>query len=114
MLTINNESGARLFTTAKIYVYGEYFTTLRSLGEVTKTELSNLLDVFDDGCFTNHLGESEPVLGNRTVILEDADVMIEIDVDWINGGLVSCHMMAEWEYGIRKAIKIAKSLAHLH
>lgn len=111
MLVINNESGARIFTTATIFIDGEKFTTLRSLGEVSKAELNNyMLSVFTDECFTDHLKESELVLGNRYINLGDG-VSIEIDVDWITGGLVNCNLMAEWESAIKKARKTAKMLA---
>lgn len=110
MLTINNTAGAQIFTTATIFIEDEKFAILRSLGEVSKAELNNyLLSVFTDDCFTNHMGESELVLGNRYIDLCDG-VSIEIDVDWITGGLINCNPMIEWEKAIKKARKTAKML----
>ena len=110
MLVINNTAGAQIFTTVIIYVGGEKLTTLRSLGEVSRSEMTEyLLDVFD-GCFTNHLGESELVLGNGRFIDLGNGVHIETEVDWIDGGLVNCNMMVEWEKAIERTRKVAAKM----
>jgi hypothetical protein len=110
MLTIDNTKGAQIFTTATVYVLGQKHVTLRSLGEVTWTEMTDYLkDVFD-GFTTNHLGSSEPVLGDGRFVDLKNGVTIETDVDWIDGGLVNCHMMSEWEHAIKRACVLAKAL----
>lgn len=109
MLVINNTKGAQEFTTATIFIDGEKFATLRSLNEVTKNEMTEYLKRIFDGCFTNHLGESELVLGNRFIDLGNG-VTIETEVDWVDGGLVNCHLMQEWEDAIKRASKLAKTL----
>lgn len=111
MLVINNTKGAQEFTTATVYVCGEEFTILRSLGEVSKAELNDyMLSVFTDECFTDHLKETELVLGNRLIDIDNGAVSIEINVDWIDGGLINCHLMSEWESAIKRARKTAKML----
>ena len=110
MLVINNTKGARKFTTATIYVLGEKHTILRSLGEVEWAEMSDYLRNIFVGATTNHLGYSEPVLGDGRFIDLKNGITIETDVDWVDGGIINCHTMKEWEDAIKRASKLAKIL----
>ena len=109
MLIINNTAGAQIFTTATVYIFGQKYTVLRSLGEVSSEMTDYLKNVFD-GFTTNHLGTTELVLGNGRFVDLGNGVTIETEVDYIDGGLINCHVMVEWEKTIKKAVKIAATL----
>lgn len=108
MIIFNNTAGTNLFTTIVISIDGDKITTLRSLGEIKASEMTDWLKEFFDGCFTNHLGESEPVLGSRFIELGNG-FEVETDVDWIDGGLVNCHSIFEIEKSLKKFNNFAKS-----
>jgi hypothetical protein len=110
MLTINNTAGAQIFTTATVYIFGQKHTVLRSLGEVSVSEMTDYLKNVFDGFTTNHLGTTELVLGSGRFVDLGNGVTIETDVDWVNGGLVNCNLMQEWEDAIKRASKLAKVL----
>lgn len=108
MTTMNIMAGAELATT--ITIDGERFTTLRSLHKIAESEMTDYVKNIFVGCFTNHLGESEPVLGNGRIVELENGVRIETEVDWVDG-IVNFHMMHEIEESIKKARKAAAILA---
>jgi hypothetical protein len=110
MLTINNTAGAQIFTTATVYIFGQKHTVLRSLGEVSVSEMTDYLKNVFDGFATNHLGTTELVIGNGRFVDIGNGVTIETDVDYIDGGIVNCYTMKEWEDAIKRASSIAKVL----
>lgn len=110
MTTMNIMAGAELATTITITIDGEKFTTLRSLHEITESEMTDYVKNIFAGCFTNHLGESEPVLGNGRIVELENGVRIETEVDWVDG-IVNFHMMHEIEAAIKKARKAAAIIA---
>ena len=110
MLTIDNTTGARIFTVATVYVLGDTYATLRSLGEVSVEEMTDYLNSIFEGFTTNHLGTTNPVLGDGRFVDLGNGVEIAVDVNYIDGGLVNCHTMSEWEATIKRASKLAKKL----
>lgn len=113
MITVNNKKGA-FFTLAEIYVCERRFTTVRTIGDLTRDELTDFLNsIFDDSCFIIHRGETQMILNDNYIDLGNG-VDIELHSRcWIIGDeyedrdSIDCHSMAEWEYAIKQALRLA-------
>jgi hypothetical protein len=119
MITIYNKRGA-FFTTATIYVHGHRFTTVRSIGDITREDLTEYLNsIFEDSCFIIHRGETSMILNDSNIDLGNG-VDIELysrewhvgcdEYEERGGYYIDCHSMEEWEYAVKQALKLSKAM----
>lgn len=101
MIIIDNTKGAQLFTTIIIFFDDEPFKVFRTLGEIKKSEMPVFMQEFFEDCFTNHLGETELVLGHGRILDLNNGFTVTTDVDWIDGGFVGCNSI----FNIDKTLK---------
>lgn len=106
MITMNIKDGAELATTITIYIEEFPYTRLRSLHEITESEMTDYLKSVFSGCFTNHFGESESVLGDGRFVERENEVRIEIEIEWVDG-IVNFYTISEIEESIKKAREVA-------